>query len=102
MSDETRRKMPDPPTTVRLDMARGNELFERSIAAVGLEETTSRWLMASVLKSIAVSPLELTPEDLGILLPEADRRLRQLVQPEQADQAMSRLYKMLMAWQGTG
>jgi hypothetical protein len=41
--------------------------------------------------------LLLTADELGHLLPEVDRRLRQLVPEAQADAALKRLYQVLFA-----
>jgi hypothetical protein len=81
--------------TVPISTARGNELFEKSVAAVGFDEGTVRWLLVSVLNTIGCAPAELGPEDLGNLLPEVDRRLRQLAQDAQVDAAMTRLRRVL-------
>jgi hypothetical protein len=82
-------------STVPMDEVKGNALFERAVAAIGLDDATMRWLLASVLKTIGSAPAELTPDELGSLLPEIDRRLRKLVQDTQADRALKRLYRVL-------
>ncbi len=81
--------------TVPIDAVKGNAIFEKAVAAIGLEETTTRWLCVSVLNTIGTTPQKLTPDELGNLLPEVDRRLRKLVQEPQADAAMKRLYRVL-------
>ena len=81
--------------TVPIDAVKGNALFEKAVAAIGLEDATTRWLCVSVLNTIGTTPQKLTPEELGNLLPEVDRRLRKLVQEAQADAAMKRLYRVL-------
>jgi hypothetical protein len=86
--------------TVPMGIAEGNRLFERAVAAIGMDDGTVRWLLVSALKTVGASPKALTPDELGTMLPEVDRRLRQLVQPEQADKAMARLYQTLMDWAG--
>ena len=68
--------------TVPISGVNGNALFEKAVAAVGLDETAMRWLFVSVLNTIGTTPAHLTPEELGNLLPEVDRRLRKLVQEE--------------------
>ena|SRR5438132_6679536 len=90
MSDRDRHNPTVPISTVK-----GNALFENAVAAVGLDDGTTRWLFVSVLNAIGAAPGKLTPEDLGNLLPEVDRRLRKLVQDAQADAAMKRLYRVL-------
>jgi hypothetical protein len=87
--------------TVPLSTLPGNDLFEAAVSAVALDESTVRWMLTSVLRTIGATPENLTPEELGNTLPEVDRRLRQLVQPEQADKAMARLYSALMGWSGS-
>jgi len=91
MTDPRGKNMP----TVPIDLVHGNALFENAVAAIGLDETTTRSLFASVLKTIGTKPLHLTPDELGNLLPEIDRRLRKLLPDAQADVAMKRLYAVL-------
>ena len=86
--------------TVPIDAVKGNPLFEKAVTAIGLEETTTRWLCVSVLNTIGTTPQKLTPDELGNLLPEVDRRLRKLVQEAQADAAMKRLYRVLFEQAG--
>ncbi len=81
--------------TVAITTARGNKLFEKAVAAAELDDAAMRMLMVSALNTIGATPKELTPDELGNLLPEIDRRLRKLVQQTQADQAMARLYRVL-------
>jgi hypothetical protein len=82
-------------TTALLGAVAGNPLFEKAVAAVGLDDTTTRWLLVSVLNTIGAAPTQLTPDELGNLLPEVDRRLRKLVPDAQADAAVKRLYRLL-------
>jgi hypothetical protein len=81
--------------TVPIDEAKGNALFEKAVAAIGLDDAMMRWLFLSVLNTIGSTPARLTPDELGSLLPEVDRRLRKLVQDAQADHALKRLYRVL-------
>jgi hypothetical protein len=91
MSDADGKAQP----TVPLAAAKGNTLFEKAIAAMGLDEGTTRWLAMSALNTIGATPSKLTPEELGNLLPEFDRRLRKLLPDAQADTAIKRLYRVL-------
>jgi hypothetical protein len=86
----------DPKATVPLGLTNGNELFEKAVVAIGLDSMTTRWLLISVLNATATEPAALTPDDLGAALPEIERRLRQLVQPDQADDSMARLRRILI------
>lgn len=94
MSDPDRKKaLP----TVTIDRARGNSLFERAVVAIGLDDSTTRWTLVSVLHTLGATPSALTPDELGNLLPELDRRLRKLVPDDQADAALKRVYRVLFA-----
>jgi hypothetical protein len=81
--------------TVPISTAKGNALFEKAVAAIGLDEGTTRWLVVAALNTVGVGPQHMSPDDLGNVLPEVDRRLRQLVQDAQADTAMKQLYRVL-------
>jgi hypothetical protein len=98
MADSTRGKGSplDPKATVPLGLTNGNELFEKAVVAIGLDGMTTRWLLISVLGATGTEPSALTPDDLGAALPEVERRLRQLVQPSQADDCMARLRRILI------
>jgi hypothetical protein len=91
MSDADRKDS----STVPIGAAKGNALFEKAVAALALDDSTTRWLCVSVLNTIGSTPVTFTAEELGNLLPEFDRRLRKLLQDAQADQAMRRLYRVL-------
>jgi hypothetical protein len=81
--------------TVAIGEAKGNALFGKAVAAIGLDPATTSWLLVAVLNTIGTTPAKLTPEELGNLLPEIDRRLRKLIQDEQTDAALKRLYRVL-------
>jgi hypothetical protein len=93
MTDGDSKKYP----TVPIGTARGNPLFEQAVTAVGLDDGTTRWLLVAVLNTVGATPAELSPDELGNLLPEIDRRLRKLVTEPQADAAMKRVYQVLFA-----
>jgi len=93
----TKRPSPDPSATATFSVMVGNPLFEQAVEAIGLDDGTTRWFFVSVLNMIGASPGTLTPDEVGVALPEVDRRLRQLVLAAQADAAMARLYKVLFA-----
>jgi hypothetical protein len=79
--------------TLAIGVLTGNPLFDKAVAAIGLD--VGKTLMQSVVKTLGVAPAVLTADDLGHLLPEIDRRLRQLVPDEQVDAALKRLYRVL-------
>jgi hypothetical protein len=92
MSDEEDTK---GLATVPTSSTTGNPLFEKAVIAIGLDINTTRWLFVSVLNTIGARAEKLTPDELGLLLPEIDRRLRKLVPDDQADAAMKRLYRLM-------
>jgi hypothetical protein len=81
--------------TVPIADVKGNALFEKAVAATELDDATMRWLLFSALKTIGSTPAKFTPDELGSLLPEIDRRLRKLMQDAQADLSMKRLFHVL-------
>jgi hypothetical protein len=91
MSDGRGKSLP----TVPINADKGNALFEQAVHAVALDENTTRWLLASVLNAIGATPAKLTADELGNVLPEIDRRLRQLLPDAGADTALKRLYRLL-------
>jgi hypothetical protein len=86
--------------TVPIGDVKGNALFEKAVGAVGLDDSMMRWLLVSALNMIGSTPTTLTPDELGVLLPEIDRRLRKLVQQAQADLALKRLVRLLFEQAG--
>jgi hypothetical protein len=97
MTDSGDRHSFDNSTT-ELNTRRGNKLFERAVAALGHDKTAMRWMMVSALQTIGSTPAAMTPEELGVLLPEISRRLRQLLLSDQAEEAQARLSSALMKW----
>jgi len=84
-----------PLPTVQIGAEKGNALFEKAVTAIGLDESSTRWLAVSALNTIGTTPVTLTAEELGNLLPEFDRRLRKLLPEEQGTAAVRRLYRVL-------
>ena len=76
----------------------GNTLFDRAVFAIGLDGALTRQLLASAISSVGSSPKEVTPDELGALLPEIESRLRLLVPGEQAQKSTARLRDMLLKW----
>jgi hypothetical protein len=91
MGDSRKKDM----DTVSMGTVSGNPLFERAVTAIGLDGNTTRWLLVSVLSTVGCAPDALTPDELGHLLPEVDRRLRLLIKEPEADAAMKRLYNVM-------
>jgi hypothetical protein len=80
-------------------VAGGNRLFHRAVVAIGLNEHLSKRLLGEVFAAIGSSPSEASADELGLLLPEIERRLRLLVPHETAAPALARLRRMLLCWE---
>jgi hypothetical protein len=78
----------------------GNLLFERVVAALGFDEQLMRRVVADSLSKVGTSPLKATPEEVGLLLPEIERRLLLLAPRERAAPGIARLRRLLLCWDG--
>ena len=91
-------KMPRPTTPIAA-FAGGNTLFETAVTAVGLNEAFSRRVLGEVFWSIGSSPMHASADELGLLLPEVERRMLLALPFEKAAPAMARLRRMLLSWE---
>ena len=78
----------------------GNLLFERVVAALGFDELLMRRVVADSLARVGSSPMRTTPQDMGMLLPEIERRLLLLAPQERAAPGLARLRRLLLCWDG--
>jgi hypothetical protein len=78
----------------------GNLLFERSVAALGFDELLMRRVVADSLARVGSTPMRATPQDMGMLLPEIERRLFLLAPQERAAPGLARLRRLLLCWDG--
>jgi hypothetical protein len=76
----------------------GNTLFDRAVFAIGLDGALTRQLLSGVIASVGSSPKDVTPDELGALLPEIESRLRLLAPADQARKSVARLRDMLLRW----
>src|SRR5258708_3755813 len=76
----------------------GNTLFDRAVFAIGLDGALTRQLLSVVIAQVGSSPKDVTPDELGALLPEIESRLRLLAPADQARKATARLREMLLKW----
>ena len=79
--------------------ASGNRLFELAVRMLGLDATLSQRMLAEVLGAVGSSPPAATADELGLLLPEIERRLRLLAPHDVAAPALARLRQALLAWE---
>jgi hypothetical protein len=77
----------------------GNALFDRSVYAIGLDGALTRQLLEALILSVGSTPKDLSPDELGALLPEVESRLRLLVPSDQAQKSVARLRDMLLKWE---
>jgi hypothetical protein len=94
MPNQDGRRLTEPVHELLL----GNELFERTVAAVDLDGNMVRPLLAQVLGPLGSTPREVTPDELGMLIPEIERRLRMAVPSDAADSAVKKMLHVLLAW----
>jgi hypothetical protein len=75
----------------------GNPLYEAAVKAIGFDEVVARRVLVVVVNAIGSYPDLLSPEELGVCLPEVERKLRELA-PARADDAMRALQHLLIGW----
>jgi hypothetical protein len=66
---------------------------------VGLNDAFTRRLLGEVFGNIGSSLMDATADELGVLLPEIERRLLLALPHEAAADAMGRLRGMLLSWE---
>jgi hypothetical protein len=75
----------------------GNSLFQLAVASIGFHEALAARLLADVLATIGSSPGTAAIEELGLLLPEIERRLLLLVPYDLATTSLGRLRRLLLS-----
>jgi hypothetical protein len=68
------------------------------VAALGFDDSLMRRLVADALHRVGSSPTRATPQDLGMLMPELERRLLLLAPHERAAPSLARLRRLLLCW----
>jgi hypothetical protein len=95
MSDERSRKN----TAVAMDRYHGSPVFEKAAFTIGLDDFVSRRLLWESAAAALTDPWKLTIDDLGLLLPEVERRLRLLVPGDEASEAFARVRSFVINWE---
>jgi hypothetical protein len=90
----------DRPTVPVSKIVQGNDLFHRALNALGLHGAATMVMLADTLKAMGSSPDLMTLEELGMMLPELERRLLMLVPHEDCRVSMAKLRHMLITWEG--
>ncbi|HKA90303.1 MAG TPA: hypothetical protein VKE22_21725 [Haliangiales bacterium] len=88
------------PTEVLTGLVLGNDLFEKAVAAVGLDPNILRHLIANALVALGSRPQDMTPDELGAVLPSLEDKLRLLVPDEKARKSIAKLRHFLLSWEG--
>ena len=87
------------PTATALDKYHGSKIFERAAFTIGLDELLSRKLLWEASNAALVDSWKMTIDDVGLLLPEVERRLRLLAPPDEASAAFARLRSFVLTWE---
>jgi hypothetical protein len=78
----------------------GNRLFHLVAEVLGLHATLAHRLLTEVLATVGSSPQAATVDELGVLLPEIERRVMLLMPYDRAAPALGRLRRTLLTWEG--
>jgi hypothetical protein len=87
------------PTEVLTGLVLGNELFEKAVLAVGLDPNILRHLLASALTALGSKPQLMTPDELGVVLPALEEKLRLLMPDDKAHKSIAKLRHFLLSWE---
>jgi hypothetical protein len=93
---------PDPSakaTMTALDKYHGSKVFERAAFTIGLDDLLSRKLLWEAATASLVDSWKMTIEDVGLLMPVVERRLRLLAPPDEASAAFARLRSFVLSWE---
>jgi hypothetical protein len=73
----------------------GNDLFDR---VVEVADPALVPILISTLELVGSSPEQMTHQQLGEVLPEVERRLRLVADPDSAQRTIARAKKILLGW----
>lgn len=86
------------PTVPILASFGGNLLFERVIASLGFDDSLMRRMVADALHRVGSTPTRATLQDMGLLMPELERRLLLIAPTDRAAPALRRMRRLLLCW----
>jgi hypothetical protein len=95
MSYDVNRRL----TATQLDKFHGSKVFEKAAFTIGLDDMISRRLLWEAVTTAMHDPWALTIDELGVLLPEVERRLRLIAPPDEASAAFARLRAFVLGWE---
>jgi hypothetical protein len=89
------RRMDEDTVPFKKSIA-GNDLFDRAVES---EDPTLAAILVETLALVGVDSETLTPDQLGSVLPEVERRLRLIMQGDQARSVINRLRRVCLGWE---
>ena len=89
-----RRRMDDDTVPFKKSIA-GNDFFDRAVEG---EDPTLATVLIDTLQLVGGAPEHLTPAQLSEVLPEIERRLRQIVEEDRARSVLGRLRRLVLGW----
>jgi hypothetical protein len=89
---------PMPRPTLTWMQVKGNLLFERAVTALGLDRSLMSRVVEEVLRGSGSAPSRATPDDLGFVLPEIERKLLLIAPYERAAPGLARLRRLIITW----
>jgi hypothetical protein len=93
--DSLRRRRKDEQTVPFKKSISGNDLFDRAVEG---EDPTLASVLIDTLSLVGAKPESVTPNQLGEVLPEVERRLRLLMEEDHALNVIARLRQLLLGW----
>ena len=93
--DARPRRMDEETVPFKKSIA-GNDLFDRAVES---EDPTLAAILVETLALVGLGPEELSPDQLGSVLPEVERRLRLIMQGDQARSVINRLRRVCLGWE---
>jgi hypothetical protein len=87
-----------PRPTVTLSRVGGNILFESAVGVLGFDSTLMSHLLGEVLIRSGTTPMRASPDDIGFVLPEIERRMLMLAPHERVAPGLARLRRLLLSW----
>jgi hypothetical protein len=77
----------------------GNELYHRSVFAIGMHSAAVSSVLRDTLRAIGSSPDAITIDELAAMMPEIERRLLLLAPHPEVAGSMARLRKLIFEWE---
>jgi hypothetical protein len=86
-------------TVSTMDKYHGSKVFEQAAFTIGLDDFVSRKVVWEAANAALMDSWKLSIDELGVILPEIERRLRLLAPPDEAGTAFARLRSFVLSWE---